>query len=288
VDPSLASVHTNGSIDVDGNPTVSGLVSSTGSTTATSANFTNSLNTGGAVSVTSEQRVPPVSALGVYYRALNDHPEFASSWYDLCPDGSARPRDAAGPCAAPDTAILNPGALGSFRGWTYTASTHMWTASNVTQDGIYFVHYGSVNVDTGNGEINNISVIAEADNADNCSSKRYGNIEWDHYGIKAPAFTNLFMYADSDILTHSNFFAGQGVTSPPVISGMFVAGDQLHMETSSQGAVGSVVVGDNCSTGNPDLVTGTEIKNPEIYYDPNSDSPFTSIISTTLWLEYTK
>jgi hypothetical protein len=67
---------------------------------------------------------------------------------------------------------------------------------------------------------------------------------------------------------------------------MFVAGDQMNMETSSAGAVGSVVVGDQCTTGDPDPVTSNQIKNPEIYYDPNSDAPFTSIISTTLWLEY--
>jgi hypothetical protein len=47
-----------------------------------------------------------------------------------------------------------------------------------------------------------------------------------------------------------------------------------------------LVVGDQCSTGNPDIATTNEIKNPNIYYDPFSDAPFTSIISTTLWLEY--
>ena len=33
-------------------------------------------------------------------------------------------------------------------------------------------------------------------------------------------------------------------------------------------------------------ITSNEIKNPAIYYDPNSDAPFTSLIDTTLWLEY--
>ena len=60
----------------------------------------------------------------------------------------------------------------------------------------------------------------------------------------------------------------------------------MQMETSSQGAVGSVLVAGQCNHGNPDLVGTSEIKNPEIYYDPNSDAPFTSIINTTLWLEY--
>jgi hypothetical protein len=156
----------------------------------------------------------------------------------------------------------------------------------VTQDGIYYVHEGSVDVGPGNGAINNVTVIAGAQNPDNCASKKYGNIEWNKFDMKAPAMTNLFMYADSDIVTHSNWSAGQGISAPPVISGMFVAGDQMHMETSSAGAVGSVVVGDQCNDGDPDLITDNEIKNPNIYYDPNSDAPFTSIISTTLWLEY--
>lgn len=294
IDPSEASIHTNATLSVDGNPTVTGAVTSTGTSTAQSNNFTSSQNPGGVVGTQSKQRIPPISARGLYARTYLDHAEYRlwagsvyqGPWYDLCPDGSARPMDAAGPCAADPSLALNPGATGSFRGWTYDSTTHVWTASNVTQDGIYYIHEGSVAVGPGNGAINNITVIAGAENEENCSSKRYGNIEWDRFDMKAPSMANLFMYADSDIVTHANWSAGQGVSAPPVISGMFIAGDQMHMETSSAGAVGSVVVGDNCTVGNPDLVTTNEIKNPNIYYDPNADAPFTSIISTTLWLEY--
>jgi hypothetical protein len=285
VDPSLAAVHANGTVTVtNGNPSVTGQVSSTGTSTASSNNFSSSLNPGGVVATTPTQRIPTVSALSMYYRALNDHPEYASYWYDLCPNGDARAQSASGPCTS--STLLNSGNQGSFRGWTFDSASHVWTASNVTQDGIYFVHEGSVDVGPGNGTFNNFSVIAEAKNADNCASKSYGNINWDHFAISAPAFTNLFMYADSDIVTHSNFSAGQGISTPPVISGMFVAGDQIQLETSSAGAVGSVVAGDQCSNGNPDLITTDEVKNPAIYYDPNATAPFTSIISTTLWLEY--
>lgn len=294
IDPSEASVHTNGTVSVIGNPTVTGAVTSTGTSTAQSDNFSSSTNPGGAVTTLSKQRIPNVDAQALYFRSVNDHPQYATwtsgvytgTWFDLCDDGSARPRSATGPCEADASEILNPGALGSFRGWTHNSSTRVWIASSATQPGIYFVHEGSVAVGNGNGSIANITVIAQAKDADDCAGKKYGNIEWNHYDMKAPAFTNLFMYADSDIMTHSNFSAGQGVSSPPVISGMFVAGDQISMQTSSAGAVGSVVVGDECNTGSPDLVTSNSIKNPEIYYDPNSDAPFTSIISTTLWLEY--
>jgi hypothetical protein len=299
IDPSEASVHTNGNIDVDGNPTVTGNVTSTGGSTASSNNFSGNLNTGGQVASLPKQRIPVIDAEALYYRTRTDHPEYSTyssttvldsttylgPWYDLCSDGYARARAATGaPCSS--SVVLNPGAQNSFRGWSYTSSTHMWRASNATQSGIYYVHEGSVDVGGGTASIANISVIAQAKDRDSCSGKKYGNIEWNGYTMQAPAFTNLFMYADSDIVTHSSFTAGQGTTAPPVISGMFVAGDQMHMETSSAGAVGSVVVGDQCTAGNPDLVDSNEIKNPEIYYDPNADAPFTSIISTTLWLEY--
>jgi len=293
VDPSVASVHTNGSVTTNGNPTVTGVVTSTGTSTAQSNNFTNPLNPGGAVTQTPVQRIPTVDAELLYYRNRNDHPEYAAysgttylgPWYDLCPDGTARPRAATGaPCSA--TEVLNAGNLNSFRGWTYVASTHIWKASNVTQSGIYYIFEGSADVGNGNTAVDNITVIAQAEGQDSCANKKYGNINWDHYDMRAPSMTNLFMYADSDITTHANWSAGSGATAAPVISGMFVAGDQMQMATSSAGAVGAIVVGNQCQTGNPDLVTSTQIKNPAIYYDPNADAPFTSIISTTLWLEY--
>ena len=281
VDPTLASVHTNGSLSTLGNPTVTGLVTSTGTSSASSNNF--QLNPAGAVKPLGTQSIPQISARSMYYRALNDHPEESSTWWDLCPDGSARQQSAGGPCTG---AVLNGGSP-SFRGWSYDSASHTWIASRNTNDGTYYISEGNVDVGSGNGDIDNITVIASAQNYDNCSSKKYGNISWDHFGLLHPSYPNLWMYADSDIVTHSNFTAGSGTTTLPVVSGMFVAGDQIHMETSSQGAVGSVVVADQCTNGNPDLVTSNEIKNPSIWYDPNSEAPFTSIIDTTLWLEYT-
>jgi hypothetical protein len=86
------------------------------------------------------------------------------------------------------------------------------------------------------------------------------------------------MLAEADLATESNFAAGSLSAS-----GAFVAGDQINLQTSSNGAYGSVVAGDECppSAGETDV-----IKNPAITFTPNSDSPFASIIDTTLWLEY--
>jgi hypothetical protein len=259
------------------------MVTSTGSSSAQSNNFNTTLNPGGSVSTSSLQSVPTVTAHSFYFKALNDHPEESATWYDLCSDGYAYTQSAGGPCTGTQ---LNGGTQNAFNGWSYTSSSHTWVASRNTVDGTYYIDKGNVDVGSGNGSFQNITVIASADNPTNCSSKKYGNINWDHFDMKNPSYPNLWMLADSDIVTHSNFSAGSGTTSAPVISGMFVAGDQMQMETSSQGAVGSVVVGDQCSTGNVDLVTSSEIKNPAIYYDPNSEAPFTSIIDSTLWLEY--
>ena len=284
VDPLQASVHSNGSVTGTGNPTVTGPVTSTGSSSFSSNKFTAPQNTGGAVAPASTQRIPPISARSLYFRALSDYPQYDSSWYDLCSDGTARPRSSGGPCTS--STILNASSP-TFRGWSWTSGTKTWVASRLTQDGIYFVDKGNVDVGTGNAVINNISVIASAENADNCGAKKNGNITWDHYEMARPAFQNLWLYADSDLVTRSNFTAGSGTSAPPVVSGMFVAGDQMQMETSSQGAVGSVLIGNRCPTGgNPNLITTSEIKNPAIYYDPYADAPFTSVINTTLWLEY--
>ncbi|MGH8940644.1 MAG: hypothetical protein ACRDV2_15055, partial [Actinomycetes bacterium] len=97
---------------------------------------------------------------------------------------------------------------------------------------------------------------------------------------------NLFFLAEQDLLTASNFTAGSA-SGGTVVSGMFIAGDQMQMETSSTGAYGSVITGDNCDP--PDgtsLVDSSQVKNPSIYYDPNAQAPFVDIINTTLWLEY--
>jgi hypothetical protein len=45
-----------------------------------------------------------------------------------------------------------------------------------------------------------------------------------------------------------------------------------------------VIAADECP---PVGTEKNEIKNPSIYYDPNGEAPFTDVINTTLWLEYT-
>ena len=277
-DPSVAGVHSNGTINTVGNPTVYGQVTSTGTSSAQSNRFY--ANSGGTVASAPTNTVPRVSARSFYFHAPNSDPVAVNSrWYDLCPDGSVKAWSANGPC----TGTANGSA--STIGWSYTAESRTWTAGRSSISGVFYIHEGNVGVGTGNADIANITVIASSANAEDCGSKQYGNITWDHYNMVAPAFRNLFLYADGDVQTFSNFWAGNsGTNGSSVQSGMFVAGDQISMQTSSQGAVGSVIAADRCTTS--PLVTTNEVKNPTVYFDPEGDSPFTDVINTTLWLEY--
>lgn len=276
-EPSRAGVHSNGVITTSGNPTVYGPVTSTGTSTGSSNRFYS--NDGGQVASAPRASIPRVSAAAFYRSAPNSDAVAMSRWYDLCPDGSVKQWSSAGPCQG----ATNGSAVGI--GWSYTSGTRTWVAGRNSVSGVFYIHEGNVDVGTGNASIPNITVIASSANAATCGTKQYGNIVWDHYDMKAPAFRNLFLFADADIETGSNFTAGnQGSSGTAVTSGMFIAGDQISMQTSSEGAVGSVIAADRCTTS--PLVTENVVKNPAVYFDPDGDSPFSDIITTTLWLEY--
>jgi hypothetical protein len=277
----LAGVHSNGSITSTGNPTVYGPITSTNPSSATSTRFYG--NAGNTVGTAPTVAVPSVNARQTRGTAPADA---RSTWYDLCPDGDVRAyTDPAEPCAA--SAPLIGTATGSFavRGWTHNATTRLWTATRNVQSGTYYAHEGNVDVGTGNAVVPKLTVIASAQHRTDCANKRYGNITWDHYDMVAPSYGNIFLLADTDVVTTSNFTAGR--LTPEPISGTFTAGDQMEMQTSSQGAVGSVVIGDQCPTPpTRGLITASEVKNPAVYFDPNAESPFSTIITTALWLDY--
>ncbi|WP_407343042.1 hypothetical protein [Pengzhenrongella phosphoraccumulans] len=280
VDPTVASVHSNATITGTGNPSVSGLVTSTGTSTFSSNGFT--LNPGGAVAQKPTEAIPLVSARTFYTQAATNDPAAVVDWYDLCTDGSMRNYASTGPCTG--TSIGTASSSQEVRGWNYASRT--WTATRNTLSGTYYAFQSDIVAGNGNGTFARLTLVAESESSTVCAAKRYGNISWDHFTITSPAYHNLWMFADTDIVTTSNFSAGS--FGPPVVSGMFVAGDQIQMETSSQGAVGSVVTANLCTTpaGGGGLVSTSEVKNPAVYFDPNSDAPFSSIITTSLWLDY--
>lgn len=295
--PLLAAVHSNGSVfKTGGNPTVTGPVTQSGGTTyVESNNFSG--NTGGVVSALPSQPIPRVSALSVWSRNRLSSPP--GGWYDLCDDGTVRSPDGDAPCLG---TVLGSG---SFRGWTFYADDHgvvgpWWEAGAAVKtngySGVYYVNGASAVASSGNAgpSVPNLTVIA-ASSATTCD-KVGGNIDWNLIDIAAPAIPNLFMLADQDLVTHSNFFAGSD-SGGNVVSGLFLAGDQVQLETAAQGAYGAVVAADQCSPSSADnspqitdyrksLIGANTVKNPKIYYDPNGQAPFVDIINTTLWLEY--
>ncbi len=275
VDPELASVHTNGDLTTTGNPTVTGDVTYTGSATGSFDNFN-----GGTATAVAEVPIPRVSALAFYGQAPTLHEGAIATWVDLCPDGIAREyAESRVPCTGDE----KEDGASPFQGWSYDAGLNTWTASKDTASGTYFVHHADVANGTGNGSIPNITVIASATSTD-CAAKQYGNIEWDHYDTLAPAFKNLFFLADGDLAATSNFYSGQS-SAANVVSGMYVAGEEVLVWTSSSGLVGSVLAANTCpSDSGP--VASNEVQGQIIKFDPNGDSPFSSLISTTLWLEY--
>jgi hypothetical protein len=78
--------------------------------------------------------------------------------------------------------------------------------------------------------------------------------------------------AQAQLSVSSNFSAGVGV---------FAAGDQIYIETSSNGIRGTVIANDTCTaSGNTD-----QVKNAVIEYDRNVEIPLVDIVRTTQWLE---
>lgn len=277
--PSLAQVHANGSIDVVGNAaSVTGAVSST---LASGGSIS-----GHAISTTTKQNIPSVSAREFYFQAPATDPTAMANWVDLCDNGHAYRWSASGPC---DTSLTPLDSSGSYNNWTYSAASgnKVWTANPGVVSGTYFAYQTNVKNGTGNSSIANLSVIAASQNPDNCSSKKFGNIDWDHYDIAVPAFKGLWFYADGDVAVTSNLRIGSGSTAPPVLSGMIIAGDQAKLYTQSNSAVGAVVAADKCVSTQPsDSLVSLDEVHSDLYYDPNLVGPFTSIITNTLWLDY--
>jgi hypothetical protein len=289
----LASVHSNGNVTVNnGNPTVYGPVSQSGSGSLVSSNRFYS-NTNGNVTKTVTESLPTVDAAAVW--GGSHATPVVGGWYDLCPDGSVHSPDGAAPCAGTTLASAATVAASGYRGWTFAQVSGIptWYAGTGLAtggySGTYYISGGDVvnNASNAGGPVPNLTVIASAQstypNPPTCN-KTGGNITWDHTDIASYSLSHTFLIADQDLLTTSNFYAGSD-TNGTIISGFFIAGDQMQLETSANGAYGAVIAGDQCNPSNS-LVSSDVVKNPSIYYDPNSVTPFVNVINKTLWLEY--
>jgi hypothetical protein len=297
--PTLASVHTNGNLtNATGNPTVYGAVSQSGSGALVSdPKFM--ANPGGTVASSTVQGVPFISAREVWGRQHANSQTLNTTWYDLCGDGSVRiptsttvaPCDAAGTDdpIAPNGSATTVTAQG-FRGWTHGSvnGVSTWYAGSGLKgnnySGVYYINGGDVvdNASNAGSPVSNLTVIAAA-TASGCP-KTGGNISWSHTDGAAPGLQGTFLLADQDLVVTANVSFGSDINNTPV-SGFFIAGDQVDMETSSNGVYGAIIAADMCNPAGS-LVSTDEVKNPSIYYDPNVAAPFVDIVNTTLWLEF--
>lgn len=288
-----ANVHSNGDVTTtcaggsgvgSGSSVIEGTLTSSGNYTV-NPNLTANAGSGGA---RPKQGMPAVKPQDVYFR---EYTKYAGRWFDLCEDGTAKRPTAAGPCQSADAADLlytySPGDLG-FQGWTYqsgsgsTAAVWKMTTHSSPYSGVYYVHHGDAVVG-GTGSTNgsdpawNATVIAEsklnaADPSAGTCGKLGGNIEWKLENVRN-LMTGLVFYAHADLIGSANSHAENG---------MFVAGDQVYLNSSSGSLRGAVVAADQCpNPGTPNSVQGFKI-----LFDGSVEAPLSSMIRSTLWLEY--
>jgi hypothetical protein len=281
VEPS-ADVHSNADVDCGSSGSVSsitveGTVSASG--TVTNPNLVPQL------SGQPTQQVPSVHALSVY-RAQAQLPELAGQWYDLCPDGTVRSPAVAPAAPVPCTGSVQATVSGTatYQGWQFDGSSGgvaQWRTTQVGNafPGVYYVHHGDADLDPqGNPDSYpawNATVIASAGptaRSEGDCPKVGGSIDFDGLNItnKMPG---VVLYADADIDGHQQVNAG---------AGLFVAGDQLNLQTSSSTIVGALIAADQCNHDGD----SNDIQGVTILFDGTVEAPMASLIRTALWLEY--
>lgn len=286
-----ANVHTNADVSTtcgggggvgSGSSTIEGTLTASGDYTV-NPNLSAASGSGGGVP---KQGVSAVDASKLYQAQVSKYP---GKWFDLCADGTMRRGTSLGPCQATGADVLYSHAdspLG-YQGWTFTpgstSTAPVWrmTQSSSPYDGVYYVQ-GADAVVGGNGGSSggaawNATVIAEAvagaaaSNPESCD-KRGGNIEWKLENVRNK-MSGMVFYAEGDLIGSANSHAENG---------MFVAGDQVYLNTSSGSLTGAVVAADQC----PDPADPNSIQGFTIEFDGTLEAPLTSVIRTTLWLEY--
>ncbi len=175
---------------------------------------------------------------------------------------------------------------GTFRGWGYTpgsgTTAPLWEMRSTSWgSGIYYVYQGDAELDR-NTNVAAATVIAEGAPSggppDRCYMKG-GKVTAKLVGIQAAALPGVVFVADDDLEVTSNFEGGIG---------LFGAGNQIKLETSSNGITGTVIANDRNhapSSGCPADSDRNEVKNAVVNYDEDVEVPLLSIIRTTQWLE---
>ena len=207
-------MHTNGNFtNNQGNPTVTGPVSESGSGALDTGNYL-----GGSVTRTAPQSIPFISAREVWGRqSHNAFNNLQATWYDLCQDGSVHLVDGntTSPCTGPLASNGDAATVASqgFRGWTHgsVSGVSTWYAGsglkNNGYSGIYYIDRGDAidNASNSGSPVPNLTVLASSVSLD--CNKTGGNISWSQTDAAAPALTGTFLFADQDLqVTHNVSF----------------------------------------------------------------------------------
>jgi hypothetical protein len=295
-DATSANVHSNGNITSNGSGsmTILGQITASGSNAVANNGTCPSGVTGPCSASAPLERVNLQGARQIYNSLATD-PISSGDWYDLCPGGTVHTPDTSGtfvhpvPCSGPQVGTA------PYRGWTYTAASGsaapLWTlvrqSGTTTYPGAYYVYHGDAQVgDQGtDSTLWNITVMAESGTpgavgqddvpggyTNSASCNQYGgNINWKLFTIQNYVGSTVFV-ADGNLTGSANTDAGDG---------MFYAGNKVDLSTSSGTITGAVVAGNQCAAAGPSNIQGMTI-----HYDQNAQVPVSSIIDTTLWLEY--
>ena len=220
-----------------------------------------------------KEYISPVSAMNFYKQQEGAASTAAGSWMNLCSDGKAYSYHKDDPC---NSASL----IGAPANWTYQASSRTWKAGS-SISGTVFVH--EANADLTKTNAVSATVIASASGSTtSCQGKLYGNIHTKQSTVGSTAIHGLWLMADSDldVDTQSNF----GSTNP-LQAGMFVAGDQFVMQSNTPNMVTGIVAGGQCNTSDG-LIDTSSYQGANMFFDPDTDSPWSSMINVTQWIEY--
>jgi hypothetical protein len=291
VDPATAaSVHTNGNVSSsNGSLQVTGTLTSSGSYSV-NGNATVATGSGGTQPLVDVPVIDPRSVYqdpGLYasYGGTVGASGYTGQWYDLCSGGTVRARDNSSttPCTGTALNLAADGVtkLYPFRGWNFTPASAgnapVWSMDEQSSpyDGVYYAYRTDVVI---NGKIHNgdppwhATVLAEADTTAGLCNKVGGTITWKLTDI-ANMIPGTVLLAGHNLVDSANNDAGDG---------LFAAADQVYMNTSSATLTGYVVASDQCpNPSNPSTIQGIILR-----YDRTGESPVTSLVRTTLWLEY--
>lgn len=247
-DPSLpteedcnADVHANGDVTVSGgSQEIQGALTASG-TISGSPNTAVGSPTGGE----EIQETPEVHARDFYDRqnvTFNTDPETGQTpkWWDLCPDGTIRPKSTAGPCQS-STVEAQP--IGNqhteFLGWRF--KNGQWQAKAV-ESGVFYVYQTRASISGSAGSDHRaVSVFVEYAVPAASSLDRSGSLELSGNPKLTAAYPDVLFVLDRDLDMQGNVNQSScdGADSAAIRSGLIAVGEQLKTQgtVDVQGAV---------------------------------------------------